>query len=89
MQENQHRNFEVEPIAPGEVTGLKEIQIPGAVFQVFNEMIVEKGGDRRRIVLYQDDIVSRLVQNGLSQSDIYDKPGYNESYRAHFIFSAK
>lgn len=108
MQNNQQSNFEAEPIAPNEVLGLKEIQIPSVVFQIFNEMIVENIGSGKRAVLYQDEIVNRLTDQGLNKSDIYkknwldvepiyrekgwkveyDKPGYNETYRAHFIFSS-
>lgn len=93
------------PISPNEARLANPI--PDAVYEAFNELIVERDG-----IVYQDEVVERiLLKMPELESDrsiykkgwlnveeayrekgwdvTYDKPGYNETYRALFVFSKR
>lgn len=104
----------VKPIRPGEVTGLKQQQIPDYVIEAFNECISRaySGGIA---VVYQDSVIEAILHRArkagveLLRQELfdrryldvesifekagwkvtYDKPGYNESYKAFFEFKKK
>jgi len=61
------------PISPGQVVAAKEQQIPEEVFQVVNDLIVEKWSNGSATIL-QRDIVSRLrAIDGFEDIDFADK----------------
>lgn len=96
----------VKALKPDEVVIARKVSMPDAVLEVFNELITENFRGRYAVV-YQEEVVKRLIKKGLDRKDIYDKgwldvediyrqegwtvvydkPGYNESYRAYFRFS--
>ena len=97
------------PITPQEQAAQTTHQIPDEVFECVNAALLTEGSGRR-LVVYQDDIVKKLTEEGtLDRREIfekhwldfepayreagwyvsYDKPAYNESYRAHWVFSRK
>ena len=98
----------VAPISPNEITKIREGLIPNVVFETFNKLIA-KNFSGSQATVYQEAVMTLLVEHGLSRSDIfdnhwldvedsyrktgwaveYDKPGYNENYKAYFIFKKK
>lgn len=96
-----------KPLTPDEVIDAKMAAIPPEVFDVVNQLIADRW-DGFEAILYQDEIVERLVTvlklpsktifdrhlldfEGIYRNAgwgvVYDKPAYNESYRAFFRFS--
>lgn len=62
----------VRPIKPDDVVKAKKEGIPDAVFEAFNELIVQKFNGRSATVK-QDDVVALLVAKGLNRNDIFEK----------------
>lgn len=79
------------PIKPSDVSGLKARQIPTAVFDAVNELIVEKW-DGRSAVILQCTLVKRIRDKDASLADklfehhyldfedVYRKEGWTVSY---------
>lgn len=62
----------VQPIKPEEVTGIKEKTIPDAVFEIFNELIVQHFGNGYSIIR-QKEVVGLLVERGFNREEIFTK----------------
>lgn len=76
----------VRPISPDEVAGRKIQVFPDAVFEAFNELIVENDCGGRSIVR-QKDVVKLMENKGLNSAEIYKRGWLNieEVYRkAHW-----
>ena len=98
------------PIKPKEVQSKKDAALPQAVFEVFNQLIVDNW-DGHSATVQQDEACKRICkalkikscQDALDRGllDVesayrkagwkveFDKPGYNEDYDAHFVFSKR
>lgn len=50
-----------QPIKPHEVAALQHVQIPGEVFEAFNELIAEKFTNAGFAVVRQKDVVVRIL----------------------------
>lgn len=61
-----------KPITPDEVVGVKKVIIPKKVFEAFNTLIAGNFSGSSAVV-GQDEVVTLMVANGLSEGDIYDK----------------
>jgi hypothetical protein len=81
-RENESQRESVGPIRPSEVDKAKKKQIPAAVFETFNDLIVQN--DRQGYSCFrQDDVVEMLVRRGLDRNLIF-KNGWldiEDSYR--------
>lgn len=62
----------VGPIRPGEVNRQKLKQFPDAVFESFNELIVENDSNGTSVV-DQHEVVKRMVSRGLDPDLIYKR----------------
>lgn len=60
----------IGPISPKEVADKKMEMFPDAVFEAFNEMIVQNAGIGE-ITVKQDDVVALMVKKGLDRNEIY------------------
>jgi len=92
-----------KPLSPSEAFDLKQKVIPDKVIDIINEMILENfnGGIA---TLQQAELVRRMKarledfqERWLDFEDVYrkqgwkvtyDKPGYNETYPAIFVFES-
>lgn len=72
----------VRPISPDEVSDRKVQIFPDAVFESFNELIVENDCGGRSIVK-QKDVVKLMESKGLNSAEIYKRGWLNieEVYR--------
>ena len=73
----------VGPIKPNDVSEGKEKTFPDAVFESFNELIIQKivGSS---VTILQEDVVDLMIEKGLSREEIYEKGWLNieEVYRS-------
>lgn len=61
-----------EPITPQLATRVKEINIPEPVINTFNWLIGE-AFDGHRAIVYQKEVVEKLVASGIPRSEIFAK----------------
>jgi hypothetical protein len=92
----------MSPISPVQVAKKKGEYIPKEVFEAFDALIVENYVAGRAVVI-QDEVVERVKKKvgncnnkwlnveaayeAVGWKVEYDKPAYNESYPAKFIFT--
>lgn len=95
-----------KPISPDEIDDARVKTLPPEVFQVFNDLIVNKWNGFSATVLQKDAALAisqamcitsdEVFERGLLNVEhayreqgwdvVYDKPGFNESYSATFVF---
>jgi hypothetical protein len=94
----------MSPITPQQVAAKKERYIPKAVFDVFDALIVENFCAGKAVVK-QKDVVERVKKTlpdfksawlnveeayeAIGWQVYYDKPAYNETYDATFVFQSR
>ena len=62
----------VVPIEFSKIENEKQMRLPDAVLEAFNQLIVEKF-NRGRSIIKQKEVVALMIEKGLQESDIYDK----------------
>lgn len=62
----------VLPVRPEEVGALKVGDIPDAVFEIVNQLLVERSG-QQIIAIRQGEIMNCLDEKGLSRREIFEK----------------
>ena len=63
-------------IRPDEIDSEKSKSFPDAVFEAFNELIIQDY-DCGSATVTQDDVVALMVQKGLDRQEIFDKGWLN------------
>lgn len=88
-----------EPIRPDDITKEKQKSLPDEVIDAFNELIAMNWDGSSATVMQKEVVASIAHKLNINSNDIiyknhrksgweveYDKPGYCESYDAHFKF---
>lgn len=89
-----------KPLSPSDLD--REAILTPEEVKVVNQLMFNAGWDGHSIIIYEKDLLDELQKIGSTQPKIvhavrrvyeaagwvveYDSPGYDESYRAHFIF---
>ncbi len=60
----------VTALTPKEVAAKREESRPAVVVEVFNEMLVDAFSGFQAVI-YEKDVVAKLVERGLTREDIY------------------
>ena len=97
------------PISPENVENLKLESIPDAVYDVFNELILENWDGTSSTVMQETVVLCIADRLGILREEVfsrkllniegayrkkgwsvtYDKPDYNESYKAYYEFTKR
>jgi hypothetical protein len=71
-----------KPIKPDKIAEAKLQYFPEIIFETFNKLIAENYSNGSAII-YEEDIVDRLIVSGITSDEIYDRGYLNveEVYR--------
>lgn len=67
---------QVKPIRPNEISEEKVALFPDAVFESFNELIVQKWCGNS-VIIKQDEVINLMIKKGLKKEEIFSNGWLN------------